>query len=417
MSRILELTPEKELILKQMLTSCSFNAETTLTLRNLTPDIVSYRIRTTASTCFYVKPNKGILQPLSKEEVKIIAFLDNPKRSYSQYKFEIQSFRLPVDDDNVVERDTLDCCFQGPLCDMVNRMNKLDNNTHTQESSPALTSKDVTVPTNFGKHLLGCPSHNNLTLLAESEEAIGTNSVIMSTNSPVINRITTELFQTEVDMKEFSKAAVDCFAEGCYTGELESLSMDIFRHVYKISHCFQVIWMQEQCRAYFRKVVCVASEGEYSYTSLLSLFSEAEYEVVTMKESCLLDSMISGPLGQDATLKKRFIDEYAGDVEALSVSQLDLVCKLVGEDTDIIARILVRSVKEASDFSDNCRHIFKNVDLIKSFYDDPQLYDDFYEFLMSLEHLNKSDVKTVVSIQKNLFDRSQSAMNDSKFGA
>ena len=54
------------------------------------------------------------------------------------------------------------------------------------------------VPANFGKEHINSPVHGNLVLKLKEGEEIKTNSMIMSFNSPVIENLTTNLFQVKL---------------------------------------------------------------------------------------------------------------------------------------------------------------------------------------------------------------------------
>ena len=53
----------------------------------------------------------------------------------------------------------------------------------------------IRVPANFGKEHINSPAHGNLLLKLKDGQEIRTNSMIMSLNSPVIDNLTTNLFQ------------------------------------------------------------------------------------------------------------------------------------------------------------------------------------------------------------------------------
>ena len=53
----------------------------------------------------------------------------------------------------------------------------------------------IKVPANFGKEHINSPAHGNLLLKLKDGEEIRANSMIMSLNSPVIDNLTTNLFQ------------------------------------------------------------------------------------------------------------------------------------------------------------------------------------------------------------------------------
>ena len=55
----------------------------------------------------------------------------------------------------------------------------------------------IRVPANFGKEHINSPVHGNLVLKLKDGEVIKTNSMIMSLNSPVIENLTTNLFQVK----------------------------------------------------------------------------------------------------------------------------------------------------------------------------------------------------------------------------
>ena len=56
----------------------------------------------------------------------------------------------------------------------------------------------IKVPANFGKEHINSPAHGNLLLKLKDGEEIRTNSMIMSLNSPVIDNLTTNLFQVKI---------------------------------------------------------------------------------------------------------------------------------------------------------------------------------------------------------------------------
>ena len=98
----------------------------------------------------------------------------------------------------------------------------------------------VQVPMDFGVQYLGSPSHSNLKFLLESGEELLANSMIISYNSPVIENLTTNLFQSTIEVQDFSKDAVQCFLEASYSGDGKKISRSNFREVNKMGHVFDV---------------------------------------------------------------------------------------------------------------------------------------------------------------------------------
>ena len=59
------------------------------------------------------------------------------------------------------------------------------------------------VPCNFGIKFLQNTEHGNVTLILKNEQKLSANSVILSLNSPVFERLTAELGLKTIEMKDF----------------------------------------------------------------------------------------------------------------------------------------------------------------------------------------------------------------------
>ena len=105
---------------------------------------------------------------------------------------------------------------------------------------------NVTVPMNFGRHLLGSPTHSTLKLNTSEGGEVKASSVILSFNSPVIDHMTTTLHMTSVDMLEFGEAAVRLFVDASYSGTSEGISQETFREINKMANVFKVTWLVER---------------------------------------------------------------------------------------------------------------------------------------------------------------------------
>ena len=144
----------------------------------------------------------------------------------------------------------------------------------------------VTVPMDFGRHLLRSPTHSNLTLKTKAGGEVSASSVILSYNSPVIDHMTTTLHMTTVDMLEFSEAAVRLFVDSAYSGTADEITRENFRDFNKISSVFKVGWLVEKCSNYFSELS--GSVKVANYSDLLYLFEEAAYVYENLKTKDLL---------------------------------------------------------------------------------------------------------------------------------
>ena len=71
----------------------------------------------------------------------------------------------------------------------------------------------IKVPANFGVEHINSPVHGNLLLKLRDGQEIRTNSMIMSYNSPVIDKLTTNLFQVKINIKSRTILSVELVTE------------------------------------------------------------------------------------------------------------------------------------------------------------------------------------------------------------
>ena len=148
----------------------------------------------------------------------------------------------------------------------------------------------VNVPMDFGRHLIGSPTHSNLKLNTSEGGEVRASSVILSFNSPVIDHMTTTLHMTSVDMLEFSEAAVQLFVDTAYSGTAEGITQVLFRDINKIASVFEMSWLAVKCAEYFTEVADMIKTQ--CYTELLYLFEEAGFVLEHLKTKDYLNVAI-----------------------------------------------------------------------------------------------------------------------------
>ena len=273
-----------------------------------------------------------------------------------------------------------------------------------------VTSRDLTtapqieVPMDFRMELLGSPSHGNLTLeLAPGVEPVMVNTAIMSYNSPVIYRLTTELYQNTVDVVEFSREAVLFFSRACYSGQLDELGMDIFRHVYKMVVVFKVCWMENRCVKLFGDFVKSIVQKEYVYEDFLVFYNEAEFSSGQLKKEELSLAMLS-KLKEFPEKIRRFISDFTVDIDDLSISQIEnLIATFKSEGAEDFAKVLIRAFDQNTKaITTNCSLILSNVDLVPCFDKDRCLLNSFQQSVDSIDSFSSKDMKTISRIYTGL---------------
>ena len=224
----------------------------------------------------------------------------------------------------------------------------------------------ITVPMNFGKHLLDSPTHSTLELKAKNGATVRASSVILSFNSPVIDHMTTTLHLTSVDMEEFSEKAVRYFVDAAYSGETPPISRDMFRNINKMSHVFKVTWLVTRCSELFTGIV--KAIGNPTYQDLAFLFDEAAFALAKLNSRMI--SKIAFDEIRSANGEEDFISRYIKEnLHTLSHQQMDLILELTGAtNVHYVVKPLTQYLEDSvsnkdRNVFDNCKYLLDKSDL------------------------------------------------------
>ena len=248
----------------------------------------------------------------------------------------------------------------------------------------------VNVPMDFGRHLIGSPTHSNLKLNTSEGGEVRASSVILSFNSPVIDHMTTTLHMTSVDMMEFSEAAVQLFVDTAYSGTAEGITQVLFRDINKIASVFEMSWLTVKCAEYFTEVADMIKTP--SYTELLYLFEEAGFVLEHLKTKDYLNVAIKKI--EMLKWKQQFIDKYLENADRLSTQKLDMVIELAGTEVNCVVETLTNQLTEllkvqgTSKIPVSCEYLLDNLNLHLCKKSDAVMFDQLFDLLRGLPDEN-----------------------------
>ena len=256
----------------------------------------------------------------------------------------------------------------------------------------------IQVPMNFGLEYLGSPSHGNLKFLLKDEELLA-NSAIMSYNSPVIKKMTVELFQTEIPVKDFSKYAVECFLEASYSGVLEKLSKSHFRDLNKMACVFEVDWLIEQCFEYFLELT--NSVKEDNFEDQLFLFDEAMFVMDKRKKRRLIDIVIK-QFASLETCTPYFATQYLKDLSSCPKNNLEVIMEMVADQENILVEALLNNLEnnECTAIDENSRFIIERLSFESSLSSSESAYQRLFEKLEDVENPSTEDFRLIMRALK-----------------
>ena len=243
---------------------------------------------------------------------------------------------------------------------------------------------NITVPMNFGRHLLDSPTHSTLELKAKNGATVRASSVILSFNSPVIDHMTTTLHLTSVDMKEFSEKAVRYFADAAYSGETPPISRDMFRDINKMSHVFKVTWLAGRCSLLFADIA--EAIKNLHYQEMVFLFDEAYFSFAKLKSRDIVK--IAFDEIWSANGEEEFIPRYIKEnLHTLSHQQMDLIMELTGAtNVQYVVKPVTQYLedclsKEDRDVSDNYKYLLDESDLYLCQQNTPTIAEKLFDVL------------------------------------
>ena len=209
----------------------------------------------------------------------------------------------------------------------------------------AMVIPKVQVPMNFGVQYLGSPAHSNLKFVLENGEELPANSMIISYNSPVIENLTTTLFQSRIEVEDFSKCAVQCFLEASYSGDIKKISQSNFRDVNKMGHVFDVVWIVDRCYRYFESLTEAVKLN--NHTDQLFVFEEAMFVLNQLKKRNFVKLVIN-KFTSLASCTQNFVTNYLSDIPSCPTTSLDVIMEMIGKEEHILIRVLVKHLENSN---------------------------------------------------------------------
>ena len=269
---------------------------------------------------------------------------------------------------------------------------------------PTASSAGPSVPSDFGLRHIGVPSHGDLTFdLGVGIEKIKADSRILSLNSPVLNRLTNTLGMRTLDADDFSKEAVDCFIEACYTGRVDDLNRDNFRDVNKMSHAFEVGWMSENCKDYFKSIV-QSFRYDIDVIDALFIVNEALYVMKALKQNHFYDIVVQKLVLVSIFNKNSFIRQFLVDINSATKVQLDLCLTVLGDDVYVLAELLEKHLDQGKgydSFGENCRYLLYCIGSKSSEDKIFEVCDKLFNVLENVECCTNEDYKLLVYLYKH----------------
>ena len=259
----------------------------------------------------------------------------------------------------------------------------------------------VQVPMDFGIQYLGSPAHSNLKFLLGSGEELLANSMIVSYNSPVVDRMTTHLFQNTIEVEEFSKDAVQCFLEASYSGNIKKISKLNFRDVNKMAYAFEVTWLIERCFGYFQSLTDEVTENDFDCQRYV--FDEAMFILEKLKHRNYIDTVIK-KFTTLTSCTQHFATHYLNDISKCSMDNLNVIIEMTGKQEYILVEVLCKNFEaNKSSIDQNSRYILEKLNFAACQEAHRGLYERLFKNLEEVKNPTKDDYKLTMKIIQKFY--------------
>ena len=187
----------------------------------------------------------------------------------------------------------------------------------------------MNVPQNFGVEYFDSIHHSNIDVVLKDGSRVRANSVVLSMNSPYFKRVIEQKRIKQIEMTEVDAAVCRRFLKSLYTGVFGILDRQTFRQVSKLSFTFEVTWMQQECHAYFRKLLSDSSSNNADHNKFL--LEEAIAAKVYDKDFQYLDALTQQKTQAVSDQDIHAMETLLNDMKSLPVDHLDFFIRLANK--------------------------------------------------------------------------------------
>ena len=187
----------------------------------------------------------------------------------------------------------------------------------------------MNVPQTFGVEYFDSVNHSNIDIILKDGSRVRANSVVLSMNSPYFKRVIEQKRLKQIEMIEVDATVCRRFLKSLYTGVFGILDRQTFRQVSKLSFTFEVTWMQQECHAFFGKLLNDSRSNNADHDKFL--LEEAIAAKVYDKDCQYLDALVQQKTQAVSDQDIQAMETMLNDMKSLPVDHLDFFIRLANK--------------------------------------------------------------------------------------
>ena len=185
------------------------------------------------------------------------------------------------------------------------------------------------VPCNFGAEYFDSDHYSNIEIILKDGSRVKANTVILAKNSPYFKELIENKSPKVIEMDEYEAIVCKSFLKSLYSGDPGILDKSNFRQVSKLSFTCEVTWMQQECHAYFRKLLSDSRNNNSHHNKFL--LEEAIAAKVYDKDCQYLDALVQQKTQAVSDQDIQAMGMMLNDMKSLPVDHLDFFIRLANK--------------------------------------------------------------------------------------
>ena len=162
----------------------------------------------------------------------------------------------------------------------------------------------------------------------------------------------------------------------------------------KLGTAFEVDWLKESCRDWFRKKMKSASSKD----DKIYLFEECWFITDTLKDEDMMDDLVS-VLAHEKN--SSLLSHYFSDLSKVKEAQIDVLMKLSGVDVKLLLNIILKNLRNHKTLDSKFKYTLDNMNLALCSETNERLYLKVMDTVSELSEISVDDLKWAYKLMTN----------------
>ena len=219
----------------------------------------------------------------------------------------------------------------------------------------------------------------------------------LTSDSRIFRNLIDECNFDEIDMNDFSTAAVTLFLTILEDKNLGEIRDDMFREINKMAVVFEIMWLKNDCHRWLRSKMSSATEDHVKSF----LFDECWFILQKWEDRDAMEALVSCLSPKD---NSSFISKYMSDLRKLELKQINMMLKLGGGDCDVFLSVILYNLVRKKGLSDKLQHLLRKLNLALCCERNEELYLEAFDTMSNLSEISVANMRFIYNLFMILYN-------------